>query len=311
MSTDVLIVSPAGYETVIYLSQKITGEFALASNVKLQGGGHGGNLAYYLAQMGVKSALYTHWGDDETGRTAESILVSQGVDTSLCRKYPGETSQSNFVLVRENGEKQVILNFGSALKVMDNATNFINIPFVLYTSLLPVKAAFDFISNARLSNSTVIIGLQLPSSVTSSLGLTHNKIISAFSMADFIIGNRSVLSNEFKNKRSVEDLCLMMLKRFPRLKGCIITDGPRGSVACYDGGFFRQKSFNVGVVDVTGAGDSFTAAFICYFLFKHMGIEQSLLRASVAGALCCGSKGARVNITHQTIHDFLYELGQE
>jgi sugar/nucleoside kinase (ribokinase family) len=108
MNTDVLVVSPAGYETVIHLSQKITGEFALASSVKLQGGGHGGNLAYYLAQMGVKSALYTHWGDDETGRTAESILVSQGVDTSLSRKYSGETSQSNFVLVGENGEKQVI-----------------------------------------------------------------------------------------------------------------------------------------------------------------------------------------------------------
>jgi len=311
MNTDVLIVSPAGYETVVHLSQKINGEFALASNVKLQGGGHGGNLAYYLAQIGVKSALYTHWGDDETGKTAESILVSQGVDTSLSRKYPGETSQSNFVLVGENGEKQVILNFGSALKIMDNATDFINIPFVLYTSLLPVKAAFDFTSNARLSKSTVIIGLQLPSSVTSSLGLTHNKIISAFSMADFIIGNCSVLSDEFKTKRSAEDLCLLMLKRFPQLKGCIVTDGPRGSIAYYSGGYFRQKAFNVEVVDTTGAGDSFTAAFICYFLFKQLGIEQSLLRAAVAGALCCGSKGARVKITHQTIHDFLYKVGQE
>jgi len=75
----------------------------------------------------------------------------------------------------------------------------------------------------------------------------------------------------------------------------VVTLGARGSVA-YDGQkFFAQKSFKVGVVDTTGAGDVYHGAFA----YKYLSCKDlaGIMRfSSAVAALKCRKLGGRNGI---------------
>jgi len=70
----------------------------------------------------------------------------------------------------------------------------------------------------------------------------------------------------------------------------------------------RVKPIKIEPVDTTGAGDSFDAGFIYYFLCKEMSLEDSLRFANAMGALSCfyiGGAGGK--ITEEDVLKFLHE----
>ncbi|NPV89787.1 MAG: carbohydrate kinase family protein [Firmicutes bacterium] len=299
MENSILVVAPAGYETRILLSGHDQ-EFMLAEDIRYQGGGHGGNLAYYLSLIGVKCALYTHWGDDLAGREAEKGLSEVGVDLSLCRRIPGATSQSNYVLV-SGGEKRVIMNFGTALSADPERLPDGLLPPYLYTSLLPKQPSFEFIKKAKEQGSTVILGLQLPTSITRGQGLHHNDLLKALSLADCFIGSASVVNSEFGTVLPADELAIELCQRFRNLVTCVITDAERGCCGVWRGELYQQEGFQVEVEDTTGAGDQFTALFIKEHFLKKGNFDQALWMAGACSAAACRLAGSRVLVRESEV----------
>jgi ribokinase len=59
-------------------------------------------------------------------------------------------------------------------------------------------------------------------------------------------------------------------------------------------------------VDTTGAGDSFDAGFIYYYLYENKGLKASMEFANALGALSClYIGGAEQRITETDILDFM------
>lgn len=84
--------------------------------------------------------------------------------------------------------------------------------------------------------------------------------------------------------------------------------GSRGAVGKMGDKIVRVKPLKINPVDTTGAGDSFDAGFLYYFLCKGMGFEDSLRFANAMGALSClyiGGVGGR--ITEEDVLRFLHE----
>lgn len=72
-----------------------------------------------------------------------------------------------------------------------------------------------------------------------------------------------------------------------------VTNGEGGSwCAGPDGRVFHQPTFPTAVIDTTGAGDAFHAAFLDAVLAAQP-VEEAARRASLAGALACTAFGAR------------------
>ncbi|HZK43170.1 MAG TPA: carbohydrate kinase family protein [Syntrophomonadaceae bacterium] len=302
-NNEILLVAPAGYETAIQVDN-LQKDYNATSNVYYQGGGHGGNLAYYLSNLGVRCALYTHWGDDLPGIKARETMLKAGVDISLCRTFEGETSQSNF-LINIGSSKKTIMNFGTALGREDSEIKDIPIPKLFYTSLLPVKPALNLMKNANQIGAEVVVGFQIPTSVTESLGLTHAIIEQALACAAHVIGSYTVIAEEFNTNLKAAELVRWLKCEFPHLKTVVITAGENGSYAYANGEFFYQPAISIEEVDSTGAGDQFIAGFLKDYLLDGIALEITLKRAAFYSAIVCSREGSRVLVTDDEIEKLL------
>ncbi|MBQ1477026.1 MAG: carbohydrate kinase family protein [Erysipelotrichaceae bacterium] len=76
------------------------------------------------------------------------------------------------------------------------------------------------------------------------------------------------------------------------VKTICVTDGSRGSTCYYPGGSIHEEAVKIPeVIDSTGAGDSFAAAFLTWHL-SGSSLQESLKMASYAGAHKCLYEGA-------------------
>lgn len=98
-----------------------------------------------------------------------------------------------------------------------------------------------------------------------------------------------------------------LFKEF-NLDSIVVTMGSKG-VCAFDGQFAYREGFSVPVVDTTGAGDTFNAAFI-YGVIQNYPLQKSLLFASAAAAISIGGVGPKgIMPTKSLIHNFLKERG--
>lgn len=298
-TNEILVVAPSGYETVIRV-KNLAGDYTDITSLHYQGGGHGGNLAYYLSNLKVRCALYTHWGDDLPGIKAQETMLEAGVDISLCRVFAGETSQSNF-LMNIGSVKKTIMNFGTALAFEGGEVALTASPKVLYTSLLPVRPAINLIKNVYQTPTEVVVGFQIPTSVTKSLGLTHETLEQGLAYADHAIGSYSVVAEEFKTDLNPSQLVRWLPTKFPNLKTVVLTHGDKGSHAYTQGELLYQPAIPVGEIDSTGAGDQFIAVFLKNYILSGVPLVATLKSAAFYSAIVSSKPGARVLVTNEEI----------
>ena len=93
-----------------------------------------------------------------------------------------------------------------------------------------------------------------------------------------------------------------------KVKTLAVKCGSRGAIGIMGDTIVRVEPLKISPVDTTGAGDSFDAGFIYYFLCKEMSFEDSLRFANAMGVLSClyvGGAGGK--ITEDDVLKFLHE----
>lgn len=84
------------------------------------------------------------------------------------------------------------------------------------------------------------------------------------------------------------------LRDFPNLTTAVVTLGSEGALALERGAAepVHVRTLKVNVTDTVGAGDTFTAGFLHAKFGLGMGLIDSVIRGTVAGALVCTRRGA-------------------
>lgn len=84
------------------------------------------------------------------------------------------------------------------------------------------------------------------------------------------------------------------LRDFPQLTTAVVTLGGEGAVALERGASepVHVRTLRVAVTDTVGAGDTFTAGFLQARYAFGLDLTDSVVRATVAGALVCTRRGA-------------------
>ncbi|MFQ6094654.1 MAG: carbohydrate kinase family protein [Candidatus Bathyarchaeia archaeon] len=86
----------------------------------------------------------------------------------------------------------------------------------------------------------------------------------------------------------------------------VIKCGGCGAIGKHKGRIIRVEPIKIKPVDTTGAGDSFDAGFIYYFIYKKEGFDASMQFANALGALSClYIGGAEEKITEPDVLDFM------
>lgn len=122
---------------------------------------------------------------------------------------------------------------------------------------------------------------------------------------DIFLPNDSEAFSITKSADSIEAL----KKIGSKVNTAVIKCGARGAIGIANNEIVSVKAFKIKPVDTTGAGDSFDAGFIYYFVHKERDFKESLRFANAVGALAClYIGGAEGKITEEEALKFMREF---
>lgn len=263
-----------------------------------EGGGSAANAAAAIAVLGGSVALWSRVGDDEPGAKARRALERSGVDVDGVIACEGVKTPTAAVIVDAKGERLVVSEDDRVLPMEADWLPLATVSSagaVLsdLTWLEGTRAAF---AAARASDVPTLVDVDLGGGILLErvADLTDYAIFSAPAFERFIRG---------ANDDERFDALLGMGLRYAG-----VTRGAKGYVwKTRDGASGMQASFNVPVVDTTGAGDAFHGIF-ALGIASGLTVADCALAASAAAALKCRRLGARAGLpTAAELDGFLLE----
>lgn len=235
-------------------------EKEMAKSVNFFPGGMVANFLVALRRLGTTCGFHGPIGSDEFGQAAQADLVSNNVDTSNIIIKNEKKTYFCVVMLDASGEKALVVAPTECLSPEENdiSVEAIKSAKHLHTIFLgPAQA--KAISIAHENGMTVSVDFE-PDSVRN-----NNTIDEVLSNTDIAFINQNALGL-MSNCTDISDAAHAILSRGPRI--VCVTLGKRGSLIAAESRaeVLRIASFDVPVIDTTGAGDCFAAGFIHGFL---------------------------------------------
>lgn len=244
-------------------------------------GGKGANQAVALGRLGADVSLYGCVGDDDFGRQLIDNLTANSVRAARVRMLQGVTTGVAMITVGD-GDNSIV--------VVPGANGHVD------------RAYIDSIRDELLQNQLVILQLEIPLDTAAYvIELCHQAGLAvllnpapAIRLADdliekitFITPNEHEAAIVFYDQGDYQEL----LRRYP--EKLIITQGSAGvSFAGKRGDVHQIPASPATVVDTTGAGDTFNAAF-AYAWSQGLALEKALAFANCAAGLSTEKFGAQ------------------
>lgn len=244
-------------------------------------GGKGANQAVALGRLGADVTMYGCVGDDDFGRQLDANLQSQGVKAAHVRTIQGQTTGVAMITVGD-GDNSIVVVPG-ANGAVDRTYIDAIAPELLLCQLVILQLEIP------LDTASAVIDLCHQAGVAVLLNPAPAQILSPDLLAKitFITPNEheaAIVFNDFGDYRD-------LLQRYP--EKLIITQGSAGaSFADKNGQIHQIPASPASVVDTTGAGDTFNAAF-AYAWSQALPIRQALEFANCAAGLSTEKFGAQ------------------
>ena len=239
-------------------------------------GGSAANVAVGIARLGASVKLLARVGIDPASAVALRVAATAGVDLGLLQRDPVLPTGLCYVLVAEGGERTFLSTRGANLELAppaEAALDGVEWLHVAGHALLEGRqraTALAMIERAAARQIPVSLDLCLP------LALDHAALIhSLFPQLRLLFGN----TREVAALGPLPTGPIVVVKR--GAEGCELHDGDVTSVS----------GFAVDVVDTTGCGDAFVAAFL-WALRDGQTLAMCARIASAAGAIVATRYGA-------------------
>jgi sugar/nucleoside kinase (ribokinase family) len=248
----------------------------------LEGGGQGGTAAACIARLGGRVCYVGRVGDDDAGRICLQRLRAFGVDTGRVAVQPdGRTPQAHIVVTEATGDRTIFYEPNTLPRLvpddwppglLDAANVLLLDPETTYLAeFLPQEGGPLLVYDAERWRDGMDTMMQT---------------------ADFFIPSRDFFADE-RVAGPGEPLAAAMIRLRGRIPGqLVVTDGPRGAYYFDGNDIVQVPAPAVSVMDTTGAGDNFHAAF-ALAVSRGEPVPQAVRLAVAVASLSCRSYGGR------------------
>jgi ribokinase/sulfofructose kinase len=266
-------------------------------------GGPAANAACAASRLGLHVAALAMLGDDMSGQIAIDGYAEYDVDTSLIEVAPGATSPFTVILIDSTGEKAIVVVPGTPPSYrMDRVEQALRRTRVMY--MMPGARA-QFLELAGLARAC---GAEVMIDVESTVGIDPASLRQVLAAVDIASFNRDGFVAATGEQPTAEAL-RRLLDHGPHT--IVVTQGARGALAATAEHMAEQPGYRVEVVDTTGAGDTFNAAFLSATL-AGLALGERLRFANAAAALSVTAMGPRGRLpTRQEVEVFLNTQSEE
>jgi ribokinase len=271
--------------------------FPLGSKLDLEGvtfdtGGGATNAATTFARQGFRSEFIGKVGHDPAGAEIIRVLKKEGVMTDRVAYDTKHASGYSVLLLAPNGERTILVYRGASHNLLASDLDFkhVDADWFYVTSL---AGNFDLMK--RLVKHAKAYGIKIAWNPGGEELKKAKKVRALLSGVEVLLGNREEIKEIFGGA----DVKEIMTRSFGICPYVVLTDGPRGTYASDSNKIYHSGLYqNVRVVDRTGAGDAFNAAFVAG-IAQHMPIEDTLTLASANASSVVSKVGAKTGILHR------------
>ncbi len=215
--------------------------------------GNSANVAIGCSRLGLKTAFYTHLGDDAVGKEEIAVFQQEGVAKDYI--VWDKTHGSNFSAVLDyKGERTIVVHHEPRDYSLPNLTPA---RWMYFSSLAPQHEKL----HTQIPEYVKKYGVKLafnPGSYQLKEGLQVMKPV--LEVCEVLFVNKEEAETLLGKAGSVEELARALRQRGPKI--IVITDGPNGSYESNGAGLYYLPIFPAPLVERTGTGDSFASGFI-------------------------------------------------
>ena len=280
-------------------------------------GGAPANYIVGLACLGVDVAFIGKVGDDPFGEYLREVLISESVDTTnLVKAKNGERTTLAFVYFDAEMDRDFFFYRKNAADI--NLTSeeiksdlFREVSYLHFGSVSltdePIRSAtFQAIDLCKQRGGKVCFDPNIRTSLWETKEEMRAQIELALEKVDIFLPSQNELEffyneKEFDEQKAVNDL----FEKYP-LELVVVKKGKEGClIKERSGHFLTIPSFDVEIIDTTGAGDGFNVGFI-FGLLNDLSLEEAGIIGNAIGALVIQKKGAMTSLPNKNdLEEFL------
>lgn len=263
------------------------------------------NLAAHLAKLGAKPAVITAVGKDKLGEILLTSAEVMGIDTSYILIDEKRPTGTVTVELKAEGIPTFTINEGVAWDA-------ITLREKEFKALLREEwDVFCFGTLAQRTEENRKTLKKLLSEIRSKHFFYDINLRTGFYKKEWILSSLehttilkmneeeadelsnlvSGIADACKPLCSYEAFCSLLTEEYPRISVICITKGPEGAAIYYKGIYEEVKTTPVEVADTVGAGDAFSAGFLCACLSGY-GISKAASIASILGTYVASKPGS-------------------
>lgn len=284
---DILMHGPASVE--------VMGQKTWAKDITITGGGSAFYTGAALAAMGAAVRVCSVLGEDSAGGRLLGLMQSAGIDTSLVKVLPGQTTTASIVVC--DGAKKDFVGCSPMLPLYLPRWEEIQGADLLYVagySILPEfwsDAFFALCKTARANGVRVAVDSQLlPVKAKDLAGLS--RLGEMLAHADIFFAARKDLIGLFGTDDV--DACTAQLAKMGFAGQAVLKRGHEGSVVADEEERVFTPAHMVDAYDTVGSGDIYGASY-CYARMQNWSTQKS---ARFAAAYTAQSLGEYKGIKH-------------
>ncbi len=308
---DLLVVGDATVDQMYFIDAlpDIGGEVS-ATHAVMEPGGAGGTIATALARLGHRVAIATRVGNGPFSTLALKHLRGSGVDLGLVQVDEHLQTSSVTILVTPDGQRTMIGAAGASRELDARALR----PEHVATRDALVLSAYSLVTGPQRTYALRALQLAKEAGVrtfvdmgTGAVNALQDRLMPLLDDVEVVLMNERELFT-LTGEGSISDAVAGLRAR--GIEQVVVKVGEMGSIVVTPERSELVEALEIdGVVDSTGAGDVYTAAFVAALLDG-----EDLLRAAwlgnVAGALTTREIGAqRVVIDRATLLRHADEVG--
>jgi sugar/nucleoside kinase (ribokinase family) len=299
---DFFCIGGASVDLILKTSSlPVSGEKQVVDFLGEQAGGLVANTACAAARLGLRSAWMGMIADDRYGEIIRKDFIQFGVDTSHAQVIAGARTDFTVILLEPSGERTIlVVPTMPSPPVLDAAAlDALRQTRMIYT----IPFGLDWID--RLADKADAVGSLLALDVEASSPIQGDELNAALSRSDLVfcslLGLQLALGTEDPQDGAQNLLDL-------GISCVVVTMGSKGAWGFTSNQVFHQPALVVPVVDTTGAGDCFHAAF-AYGYLAGWPLEKTLDFAVRAASQAVQELGPRAG--YPTAADIMNRKGSE
>lgn len=261
----------------------------LGQSARQLAGGTEANAACAFSRLGLRAALFGDVGDGHEAAFLVDGLQQFGVSDIYLRRLVGTTCATAVVFVSDAGERAI-----TYIPMHKSVDRWNELEQVLGQTRCIYTLPYNMVDFKRLSSAAQRAGTLVAVDIERAVAKAANARAVLSVGVDFMFFNEAGFRSLVDSVASLATATEFIKTTAAQV--LVVTLGPQGAFAVdRNGNRAVHAALQANVVDTTGAGDTFNAAFLTAHL-RGLDLQSALAQGCAAACFCIEAQGARAGL---------------